>query len=60
MANIDVQKKKSNPLPWIIILILALAVAGYFIWRNSQQPNGIGTTTTTDSTNVRTDTMTTP
>jgi hypothetical protein len=60
MANIDVQKKKSNPLPWIIILILALAVAGYFIWRNSQQPNGSGTTTTIDSTINRTDTITTP
>ena len=59
MANIDVQKKKSNPWPLIIILILALAVAGYFIWRNQQQNAG-ATTPTNDSTVTRNDTTTTP
>ena len=55
MANIDVQKKKSNPLPWIILVILILAAVGYFVWRNM---NNTATTVvrTNDSTQVSTDT----
>jgi hypothetical protein len=55
MANIDVQKKKANPLPWIILVIIILAVVGYFLWRNSQ-PATINSTTT-DTTTVKTDTI---
>jgi lipopolysaccharide export system protein LptC len=55
MANIDVQKKKSNPLPWIILAILILAAVGYFVWRNMNNgaATGVGAN---DSTQVRTDT----
>ena len=56
MAQIDVQKKKANPLPWVIIILLVLAVAGYLVWRNMQQP-APANTTTTDTTTTRTDTM---
>ena len=55
MANIDVQKKRSNPLPWVILLILILAVVGYFIWRNYNTTATAGTTTT-DTTTIQTDT----
>ena len=63
MANIDVQKKKSNPLPWIIITIVILAVVGYLIWRNMQQPaatnNTISDTTVTtrSNTSIHADTL---
>jgi len=55
MANIDVQKKKSNPWPWIILLLILAAIAGYFIWRNSNE-EAVITTPNTDSTINRTDT----
>ncbi len=55
MANIDVQKKKSNPLPWILLLLLIAAIAGYFIWRNMNNPAGTAATTT-DTTITRSDT----
>ncbi len=54
MANIDVQKKRSNPLPWILLLLVALAIAGYFIWRNTN--NTAAATSTTDSTTSTTTT----
>ena len=56
MANIDVQKKKSNPLPWIIITIVILAVVGYLIWRNMQQPAATNNTTSDTTVTTRTDT----
>lgn len=55
MANIDVQKKKSNPLPWILLVLVILAIAGYFIWRNMNNRGTLGTGTT-DTTTIRTDT----
>ena len=63
MANIDVQKKKSNPLPWIIITIVILAVIGYLIWRNMQQPAATNnaasdtTVTTRSDTTIHADTL---
>ena len=56
MAQIDVQKKKANPLPWVIIILLVLAVAGYLVCRNMHHP-APANTTTTDTTTTRTDTM---
>ena len=56
MANIDVQKKKSNPLPWIIITIVILAVIGYLIWRNMQQPAATNNTTSDTTITTRSDT----
>jgi hypothetical protein len=56
MANIDVQKKKSNPLPWIIITIVILAVVGYLIWRNMQQPAATNNTASDTTITTRTDT----
>ena len=54
MANIDVQKKKSNPLPWILLVLVILAIAGYFIWRNTNNQGTLGTGTT--DTTIITDT----
>lgn len=36
MAEINIQRKKSSPSPWLLVLlvVLALIVAGYFIFRN--------------------------
>ena len=36
MADIHIQRKKSAPSPWLLILLVlvALAVAAYFVWRN--------------------------
>lgn len=61
MANIDVQKKKSNNLPLLLLLgLLALAVIGYLVWRNgvadgtenrnlTDSTNNVGGSTTTDT-----------
>ena len=54
MANIDVQKKKSNNLPLLLLLgLLALAIIGYLVWRNNNGVAGddINTPVVTDSTN---------
>lgn len=56
MANIDVQKKKSNPALWILLVILILAIVGYFIWRNYNKGAVAGTTAT--DTTIQTDTTT--
>ena len=55
MANIDVQKKKTNPLPWIILVLLILAVVGYLAWRNMNNPAGT-VTNNADTTTTVTDT----
>ena len=36
MADIRIQRKKSSPNPWLLVLLVlvALAVAAYFVWRN--------------------------
>lgn len=44
MANIDVQRKKSSPLLWIILVVAILGIAAYFVWNrygnktNNNQP----------------------
>lgn len=63
MANIDVQRKKKSPLPWIIIALVLLAALSYYLWtRNQTHDNGelegaardtITTTTTTTDTTPR-------
>lgn len=39
MAEINIQRKKSSPSPWllVILVVLALVVAGYFIFRNDTE-----------------------
>jgi hypothetical protein len=40
MANIDVQRKKSSPLLWIILVVAILGIAAYFVWnRYGNKPN---------------------
>ena len=59
MANLDVQRKKKSPLPWILLTLVILAIAGYLIWRqyNNNQTGNTTTTTTQDSSNhIGTDT----
>ena len=58
MANIDVQRKKSSPLLWIILVVAILGIAAYFVWNrygnktNTSQPAVYDSTnrTTTDTT----------
>jgi predicted negative regulator of RcsB-dependent stress response len=57
MANIDVQKKKSNPLPWILLVLVILAIAGYFIWRNMENREAMGTGNGADTITTRVDTL---
>lgn len=49
MANLDVQRKKKSPLPWILFLLLIVAVVCYFIWRQ-YYGNNAPVTSTQDST----------
>lgn len=51
MANIDVQKKKSNPLPLILLALLVLGIIGYLVWRNNNGVAGddVATPAVTDS-----------
>jgi uncharacterized protein YpmB len=53
MANIDVQRKKSSPLPWIILVVIILAILAFFLWNRSH--NAGTTSTVTDSTTTVTD-----
>lgn len=60
MANIDVQKKKSNPLPLILLALLVLGMVGYLVWRNNNGVAGddVATPVVTDSVNrTTTDTL---
>ena len=57
MANIDVQKKKSNPLPWILLVLVILAVVGYLLWRNMDKNEAVGTGNNADTTTMTTDTL---
>ena len=36
MAELDVQRKKSSPLPWILLIIAILAIAAYFLTRDNE------------------------
>ncbi|MEO6070233.1 MAG: hypothetical protein ABIN57_11615 [Chitinophagaceae bacterium] len=49
MANLDVQRKKKSPLPWILLTLAVLAIVGYLIWRqyNNHEANEATPTTTT-------------
>lgn len=58
MADINIQRKKSSPSPWLLVLLvlIVLAVVGYFLFRSdsaeSAEPAAPATTTvpvTTDS-----------
>ena len=35
MAELDVQRKKKSPLPWILLIIAVLAVLAYFLLNNN-------------------------
>ncbi|HEY0060378.1 MAG TPA: hypothetical protein VGB56_14670 [Flavisolibacter sp.] len=35
MAELDVQRKKKSPLPWILLIIAILAVLAYFLLNNN-------------------------
>ena len=35
MAELDVQRKKKSPLPWILLIIAILAILAYFLTRNN-------------------------
>jgi lipopolysaccharide export system protein LptC len=58
MANIDVQRKKSSPLPWIILAVIILGILAYFLW--SRNAHTATTPAVTDSTQVYDSTRTNP
>ncbi len=33
MANLDVQRKKKNPLPWVLLGLLLLGLIAFLVWR---------------------------
>ncbi len=39
MADLDVQRKKKSPLPWILIGLLLLAILAYFLWNRNRENN---------------------
>ncbi|MGZ3838639.1 MAG: hypothetical protein ACXVMS_10035 [Flavisolibacter sp.] len=57
MANIDVQRKKSSPLIWILIILAILGLAAYFLWNRYGNKTGNTQPVVYDSTHtVHTDT----
>ena len=50
MAELDVQKKKSSPLPWILLIIAVLAVLAYFLLNNDKNETVDAVTPAYDST----------
>jgi hypothetical protein len=58
MADIDVQRKKASPLPWIILIIVALALLAFFlIGKKDGELNRNTSPVTTDSTVTGIDTI---
>ncbi len=51
MADLDVQRKKKSPLPWILIGLLLLAVVAYFLWNRNREIDNNMAPTTYDSVN---------
>jgi hypothetical protein len=56
MADLDVQRKKSSPLPWIILILVALALLAFFLIRNNDGELNTTAPVTTDSTVTEIDT----
>jgi lipopolysaccharide export system protein LptC len=56
MADLDVQRKKSSPLPWIILMLVALALLAFFLIRNNDGELNTTAPVTTDSTVTEIDT----
>ncbi len=58
MADIDVQRKKASPLPWIILIIVALSLLAFFlIGKKDGELNRTTSPVTTDSTVTGIDTI---
>jgi hypothetical protein len=51
MANIDVQRKKSSPLLWIILVVAILGIAAYFVWNRYGNKTNTSQPAVYDSTN---------
>jgi hypothetical protein len=56
MAELDVQRKKASPLPWIILILVALALLAFFLIRNNDGELNTTVPVTTDSTVTEIDT----
>jgi hypothetical protein len=50
MAELHVQKKRSSPLPWILLALLILGIVGYLVWRNSNKAETVPGTNDTITT----------
>jgi len=52
MAELDVQRKKKSPLPWILLIVAILAILAYFLLNNDKEvTDGTVAPTPYDSTN---------
>ena len=56
MADLDVQRKKKSPLPWILLALLILALVAFLIWNNRDSIDNATDPVTTDTT-IATDTL---
>ena len=54
MAELDVQRKKKSPLPWILLIIAILAVLAYFLLNNNNDAADEGVAPVTYDTTQRT------
>ena len=52
MADLDVQRKKKSPLPWILLVLLIVALIAYLLWRNRDKIDNATDPVTNDTTVV--------
>ena len=59
MAELDVQRKKKSPLPWILLIVAILAVLAYFLLNNKDEVNNetIAPATYDSTTRTNSDTL---
>ena len=50
MADLDVQRKKKSPLPWILLALIILAVVAFLLWNNRDEIDNATTPVATDTT----------
>ena len=56
MADLDVQRKKNSPLPWILLALLILALVAFLLWNNRDKIDN-ATDPVTNDTIITTDTV---
>lgn len=54
MAELDVQRKKKSPLPWILLILAILAVLAFLLLNNNKDVTDETVAPTTYDTTIRT------